>query len=114
MAHFAELDNNNNVIRVIVLDNVLEAAGEQWCHDNLGGHWKQTSYNKSFRKNYAGIGMKYDPVRDAFIGSQPFPSWVFNEETCLYDPPVPYPVQDMEHPYKWDEATLNWIIDDLS
>lgn len=68
MAHFAELDENNKVLRVIVVDDAYEANGEQWCHDNLGGTWKQTSYNARIRGKYAGIGDTYDPVQDIFIG----------------------------------------------
>lgn len=114
MAHFAELDANNVVLRVIVLDNTLEAAGEEWCAANLGGRWKQTSYNRTFRKNYAGPGMIFDEARDAFMGTQPYPSWVLNEDTCLFDPPVPMPADSNLYPYKWDESTLTWIIDDLT
>lgn len=68
MAHFAELDSDNKVIRVIVVDDQYEADGEQWCHDMLGGTWKQTSYNAGIRGKYAGIGDTYDSVQDIFIG----------------------------------------------
>ena len=69
--------------------------------------WKQTSYNATFRKNYAIIGGIYDPIRDAFIPPQPFASWVINEDTWQWEPPVPYPNDDKN--YYWDESTLNWI-----
>ena len=116
MAHFAQLDKNNTVLQVIVVNNsdCLGANGQEseetgiaFCQMLFGGVWKQTSYNATFRKNYAGIGYTYDPQRDAFIPPQPFPSWVLNEDTCLWDAPVPMP-QDGKR-YTWDEATLSWL-----
>ena len=100
MAHFAELDENNIVKQVIVVHNnelldengnESEAKGIAFCQLLLGGNWIQTSYNKSFRKNYAGIGYIYDPVRDAFVPPKPTTElpptkeWVFDEETCLWE-----------------------------
>lgn len=118
MAHFAELDTQNIVLRVIVVDNEHEAYGEQYCHDLLGGEWKQTSYNTHggvhrnggtpFRKNYAGIGYTYDEGRDAFISPAPYPSWVLNESSCLWDAPVPYPTDGQS--YDWDEAQQQWVL----
>ncbi len=96
MAHFAELDNNNIVTRVIVVsnDDILddngnesEEIGKQFCLQFGEGPWVQTSYNATFRKNYAGIGSTYDQQRDAFIAPQPAPNYVFNEETCRWRPP---------------------------
>ena len=96
MAHFAELNNTNTVTRVIVIDNndILDAdgneseeLGKQFCQQFGVGPWVQTSYNGNFRKNYAGIGSTYDPVRDAFIPEQLFPDWVLDEETCRWRPP---------------------------
>lgn len=96
MAHFAELDNTNTVTRVIVVDNndILDAegneseeVGKQFCLQFGAGPWVQTSYNGNFRKNFAGIGSTYDPLRDAFIPKQPHPDWVFDEETCRWRPP---------------------------
>ena len=85
--------------------------------DSSPGEWIQTSYNTHggvhalggtpLRKNYAGIGYTYDPVRDAFIPPQPYASWTLNEDTCLWDAPVAYP--DDGKRYTWDEATTNWI-----
>jgi len=119
MAHFAELDNNNIVVRVIVVADEHEADGENWCRNLLGGFWKKTSYNTQggvhlnggtpFRKNYAGIGFSYDPVRDAFIPPKPFNSWLLNEDTCIWEPPTPMPVEEGKL-YKWDEDTLNWVL----
>jgi len=120
MAHFAKLDENNFVIEVHVVNNnellqdgvESEAKGLQFLIDWSGGYsnWKQTSYNAKFRKNYAGIGYKYDSVRDAFISSKPFPSWVFNEETCQWDAPVAMP--DDGKRYSWDEATTSWVVNE--
>ena len=87
MSHWAELDENNVVLRVTVGDNNDPNGDEgyQWLIDNLGGTWVQTSYNGNFRKNYAGAGMIYDPIRDAFISLKPTEGeWIFNEETCRW------------------------------
>jgi hypothetical protein len=97
MAHFAELDPANLVLRVIVVPDEVEATGEAWCANLLGGRWKQTSYNtrggahqrggKPFRKNYAGIGYTYDAQRDAFIPPKPTPEAVFDEPSCTWRVP---------------------------
>ncbi len=108
MAHFAEIDSDNKVIRVIVVSNDLEANGAQWCHDTFGGTWVQTSYNATIRKNYAGQGYTWDSVRDAFIPPQPYPSWLLNEDTCRWEPPVAMP-QDGQM-YSWDEAAGDWTV----
>jgi hypothetical protein len=108
MAHFAEIDSDNKVIRVIVVSNDLEANGAQWCHDTFGGTWVQTSYNATIRKNYAGQGYTWDSVRDAFIPPQPYPSWLLNEDTCQWQPPVAMP-QDGQM-YSWDEAAGEWTV----
>ena len=115
MAHFAELDAQNNVLRVLVVNNeVITIDGEE--KEQIGidfltalcgsSTWKQTSYNHNFRKNYAGIGYTYDETRDAFIPPKPFPSWELNEDTCQWDAPIPYP-DDGKH-YYWDEDTTSW------
>jgi hypothetical protein len=115
MAHFAKLDENNYVIAVYgVANNVITLNGlekEQLGIDfltNLYSYnlWVQTSYNNNFRKNYAGIGYYYDSIRDAFIPPKPFPSWTLNEETCLWQSPIPYPNDGKM--YKWNEETGNW------
>ena len=118
MAHFAKLDDSNIVLEVNVLNNEVldnlsfpesEPVGIEFLTEWSGGytHWLQTSYNNNFRKNYAGIGFLYDPIRDAFIPLQPYPSWVLNEDTCKWEAPVSYPTDGKD--YYWDEATLNWI-----
>jgi hypothetical protein len=87
MAHWAEIDENNTVIRVTVGDNNDPAGDEgyQWLLDNLGGTWIKTSYNANIRKNFAGIGSTYDEVRDAFIPPKPSGSYVLNEDTCRWE-----------------------------
>jgi len=116
MAHFAELDENNIVLRVIVIHNneckdqdgnENEVIGALFCHNLLGGRWKQTSYNSRIRKNYAGLDYKYDEQKDAFIPPKPYVSHVLNEETCRWEPPVPYPTDGKI--YNWNEETLSWI-----
>ena len=93
MAHFAEIGSDNRVIRVVVIDNKhtsdsegreIESIGADYLRGLLGGRWVQTSYNKKIRKNYAGIGYLYDEVRDAFYPEKPFPSFIFNEQTCQW------------------------------
>jgi len=106
MSHFAEIDENNTVIRVLVGDNSLPNEGYDWFVENLGGRWVQTSYNANFRKKYAGMGDTYDEERDAFISPKPFDSWVLDEETCQWQAPVPYP--DYQLFYSWNESELTW------
>jgi hypothetical protein len=107
MAHFAQIDENNIVVRVIVVSNEHAADGENWCNQFLGGQWKQTSYSGNLRKNFAGIGYTYDAARDAFVPPKPFSSWVLNETTCRWDAPLPYP-SDGEL-YSWDEVSGSWV-----
>ena len=122
MAHFAEIDNEGIVLRVLVVSDDQEDRGQEFLADDLGlgGTWKKTSYNTvggvhqnggtPFRKNYAGIGFKYDSVRDAFIPPKPFNSWNLNEDTCLWEAPVAMPTDGKlytwnEEQTKWDEVT---------
>jgi hypothetical protein len=107
MAHFAEIDENNIVTRVLVVANENEHRGQQFLAEELGlgGTWIQTSYNSNFRKNYAGIGYHYDPTNDWFYAPQPFPSWSLDED-AKWQPPVPYPTDGVM--YQWDEATTDW------
>lgn len=119
MAYFAKLDKDNNVVDVVSVNNIellapdgseSELLGTAFLIRWSGGYsnWKQTSYNSKIRKNYAGVGYKYDAARDAFIPPQPFASWTLNETTCLWDSPVPYPTDGQR--YQWDEATTNWVV----
>ena len=104
MSHFAEINTDNIVQRVIV-------AEQNFINSGLVGdsfNWVQTSYNGNFRKNYAGSGYTYDKTRDAFIAPQPYPSWTLVEATCQWESPIPYPTDDKM--YTWDEDTTNWIV----
>lgn len=107
MAHWAELDENNVVLRVTVGSNDDPDEGYGWLIDNLGGRWMKTSYNARIRKNYAGIGYIYDERRDAFIPPKPFNSWILNEDTCQWDAPIPMPAES--GPFEWDEVSQNWV-----
>lgn len=118
MANFAKLDEHNIVIEVNVVDNNVvnnlpfpqsEPVGVQFLTEWSGGYtnWKQTSYNASFRKNFAGIGFTYSIDLDAFISPKPFPSWLLDTATCQWQAPVPYPNDGKL--YQWDEATRSWV-----
>lgn len=115
MAHFAQLDENNVVLRVIVVNNneimeygqENEAKGVAFCQSLFPNtNWKQTSYNKSFRKNFAGIYFTYDEVRNAFLPPKPFSSWLLNEDSAQWEPPIAYPNDGKI--YTWDETTTSW------
>lgn len=117
MAHFAKLDENNVVTHVSVVDNwncvdgqgnEVEQIGIDYLTGIHGGHtnWKQTSYNGNIRKNYAGIGHTYRADIDAFVAPKPFNSWVLNNTTARWDPPIPMP-NDGKF-YIWNEDTTNW------
>lgn len=130
MAHFAQIDNNNIVIEVVVVPDEQQHRGAEYLSEGYvgilvngkiervkkGGTWLQTSYNTRggvhmkggtpLRKNYAGKGYTYDAQRDAFIPPKPFASWILDENTCLWKPPVPYPRDGKK--YNWDETTLQW------
>ncbi len=119
MAHFAKIDGNNLVTEVIVVSNdainnepfpVSEPIGISFCRSLYGEdtNWAQTSYNASFRYNYAGIGYTFDATAGAFIPPKPYPSWLLNTNTFRWEAPVPYPNDGKM--YTWDEATQLWII----
>jgi hypothetical protein len=109
MAHYAFLDENNIVTEVIVgIDETELIEGkdpETWYGEFRGQVCKRTSYNGNIRKNYAGIGFTYDAELDAFIPPKPFESWILNEETAIWEAPIPMP----EGAYTWDEETLSWL-----
>jgi hypothetical protein len=114
MSHFAELDSNNVVLRVIVVansdtsdanGNESESIGVAFCQKLLGGNWKQTSYNGNIRKNYAGIGYTYRADIDAFVAPQPYPSWTL-DANAQWQAPVPMPEDGKM--YSWDEAAQAW------
>jgi hypothetical protein len=121
MAHFAKLGTGNIIERVEVVSNDIaqtEQDGIEFLQNLYQDRsaWKQTSYNTiggehltggtPFRKNYAGIGFKYDQTKDAFIPPKPFVSWILNEDSCLWEAPVTYP--DDGERYTWNEATTTW------
>jgi hypothetical protein len=111
MAHFAKLGIGNIVEQIIVVSNdiaITEQAGIDFINQlyNTKDIWKQTSYNRNFRKNYAVIGGTYDENRDVFIPQKPFNSWVLNENTCLWEAPIPMPNDGKI--YNWNETTQNW------
>ena len=120
MAHFAELDDNNIVLRVIVVDTKdnstadgveKESIGQAFCERLLGGNWIQTSYNGNIRKRYAGIGYTYNEALDAFIPPKPYPSWVLSPKTVDWEAPVPYPTDGKT--YSWNETTQSWDLVDV-
>lgn len=108
MAHAAEIDSNNTVVRVLVVPDEQEHRIQDYLANELGlgGTWVQTSYNARIRKNYAGIGYTYDAERDAFIAPKPYASWLLNEDTCQWEAPVAYPTDGIM--YQWDEETTDW------
>jgi hypothetical protein len=122
MAHFAELDQDNIVVQVIVVGNdsinnlpfpESEPVGVAFCQSLLGAdtRWAQTSYNANFRYNYAGIGYTFDPIpspNGAFIPPQPYSSWLLNMNTFQWEPPVPYPADG--ELYAWDEEAQSWVL----
>ncbi len=103
MSHFAEINTDNIVQRVIVAEQDFINSGAVGDSFN----WVQTSYNGNFRKNYAGTGYTYDKTRDAFIAPQPYASWTLVEATCQWESPTPYPTDG--EMYTWDEDTTNWV-----
>ena len=125
MSHFAKLDANN-IVTFVTVGRQEDDGKEQELCERTGDVYKQTSYNtrggvhygpdgepsadqsKALRKNYAGIGYTYDEDRDAFIPPKPYPSWVLDEATCLWDAPVPYPTDGGM--YVWDEASGDWVL----
>jgi hypothetical protein len=132
MAYFAKLGTGNIVEQVISINNSVITDNNGIEQEQLGLNfinklyntrdvWKQTSYNRTFRKNYAGIGYQYDQERDAFIPPKPYNSWILNEDTCIWQSPIAYPItrnlnliNELGNPindfYKWNESTLTWDI----
>jgi len=115
MAHFAEINESNEVSRVVVVNNaqILDSTGSEqellgasFCNQLLGGTWKQTSYNGNIRKNFAGIGHTFDSSRDAFIAPRPYASWVLNETSCRWEAPVAMPADN--NMYAWNEEGIAW------
>lgn len=133
MAHFAKLNSENIVIKIeCVVNKVLtdsngveqEAIGIDFLrnlYNEPNANWKKTSYNTTkgvhllggtpFRKNHAGIGYTYDETRDAFIPPKPFNSWILNDSTCDWDPPIPYPTDEQN--YFWNEENQSWTLQNI-
>lgn len=121
MAHFAEIDGNGLVLRVVALDDDQirdadgkhnELLGKQFLSKTLGGEWVQTSYNATFRRRFAGKGYKYLENLDAFITPNPFPSWLLNENTIEWEPPVEMPNDGKR--YLWNEVIMEWQVREAS
>jgi hypothetical protein len=115
MAHFAKLGKGNIVLTVEVVSNDIatnEQIGVEFLQNLYGDRavWKQTSYNANIRKNFAGIGFKYDQTRDAFIPPKPFNSWILNEDTCRWEAPISYPTDGKN--YIWNEETKTWDLNE--
>tara|TARA_X000001382_G_scaffold128725_1_gene119091 strand:+ start:115 stop:492 length:378 start_codon:yes stop_codon:yes gene_type:complete len=125
MAHFAEIDSDNKVLRVVVACNddvnanggdQSESAAEHFKTvaplSILGVKWVQTSFNSNFRNTFAGVGSTYDEANDVFISLQPYPSWVLNN--FKWEPPVPKPENNIDNPvvYIWDEDNQQWVIEE--
>ena len=116
MATFAKIGLNSKVIESLSVHNDMlkdangmeqEALGIDFLTKLTGwAIWRQSSYNNNMRKNHAGIGFSYDEERDAFIPPKPYPSWVLDEDTCLWDSPTPYP--DDGNKYEWNESNQSW------
>ena len=126
MAHFAEIDGQNVVTRVVVVGNDVETAagplglndmhvdGETWCENFFKtSPWKQTSYSGKFRKQYAGAGFTYDAAKDKFISPQPYASWTLDGNDD-WECPVPHPNDVADKVIRWDEENLQWIASDNS
>lgn len=120
MAHFAELDDNNVVLRVLVVaneelldedGNESEMKGADFCRFLFGGNWVQTSYNGKFRKRFAAVGGTYDAVKDAFVLPRPYAQWHLNPDTLDWEAPTPYP-NDGKH-YIWREDLGKWFFTGL-
>lgn len=114
MAHYAFLNDKNIVTEVITgIDETEVIEGlepEIWYANFRNQKCLRTSYNGKIRKNYAGIGYKYDEERDAFIAPKPFTKWILNEETCQWEPPIPYPSD--EQIYNWNNKLGKWELND--
>jgi len=116
MVYFAEIDESGIVKRVIAVPDDHQSDGEEWCNKLLGGTWKESSRDTRknihkkggtpFRKNHAGIGFKYDTGRDAFIAPTPYPSWILDEDECVYKSPVSHPKDGND--YNWNESKESW------
>lgn len=110
MAHFAQIDENNVVVQVLVVPDEQEHRGQEYLavDCNLGGTWIQTSFNGRIRKRFAGIGGTYNQELDAFVVPKPFPSWIFDENDADWQPPVPKPDAGVD--WYWSEDDQQWLL----
>lgn len=109
MAHFAEIDSNNIVLRVLTVSNEQEQRGNDYLSLDLGlgGRWIQTSYNHNFKGHFAGVGHTYNEELDLFVSPKPYPSWILNTTTGGWNPPIPCPNKEGKV-YKWNEHSQSW------
>lgn len=109
MSHFARVENGIVTQVIVAEQDVIDSGlfGTGWIQTSYNTHGGQHPEGRPLRKNYAGIGYTYDSIRDAFIPPKPYLSWILNEDTCLWDPPIPMP--DDGKTYTWDEDQQNWI-----
>jgi hypothetical protein len=121
MAHFAQLDEADNVTQIVVINNAevdnlpfpdSEPLGTSFCQSLYGEEtvWKQTSYNGNFRRQYASVGGFYYPPADVFVSAQPYPSWSFDPQTANWNPPTPMPIAPTGYVAIWSETSLQWYI----
>jgi len=121
MAHFSQLDDQNNVLNVVVINNTnidnlpfpqSEPVGISFCQALYGPDtiWKQTSYNNNFRRQYAKIGGFYYPQLDVFVSQSPYPSWVFQSSDATWQPPIPTPTTPPNYVAVWNEEYFDWDI----
>jgi len=120
MTHCPKVENGTLVQVIVAEQDVIDTGlfGHGWVQTSYNTHGGQHPDGRPLRKNYAGVGYAYDENRDAFIPPQPYASWALNEDTCLWESPVPYPtdVGTPENPkqYKWDEATTSWKLIEIT
>lgn len=109
MSHFAKVENGTVIQVIVVEQNIIDSGlfGSGWIQTSYNTHGGQHPENRPLRKNYAGVGYAYDEQKDAFIPPKPFPSWILNDETCLWQAPVQYPADNKM--YRWDETNQQWV-----
>lgn len=109
MSHFAQVVDGIVTQVIVAEQDVIDsgAFGTGWIQTSYNTHGGQHPEGRPLRKNYAGIGFTYDAIKDAFIPPKPYESWVLNNETCLWDSPIPYPNDGNR--YLWDESTTSWV-----
>jgi hypothetical protein len=109
MSHFAKVENGLVTQVIVAEQDVIDsgAFGIGWIQTSYNTHGNQHPEGRPLRGNYAGIGYIYDQTNDVFYGPQPYPSWILNQSTWLWNPPIPYPTDNKR--YFWDEPTTSWV-----